>query len=438
MRRESSASVLTLITMGVALTICGCSKDKTTKSPEQKIQTTNSKAGLPVTSVINTGQMFVPASSSLGLSQTVDTSSANCPSGYGGTIAMVIRNSCFLNQIAISLTYGKSLTDANNDGVIGCEELSDETKTDLTASVCDPEVNTKTDVTEATVKGTDGTPRKISIANAGALDAVGAWNKTNGQIFPSLIRLWKDLGATSNPDLAVYSKDASSIEFWSKVSIIMSSGTTPEGRNANRPFKGKLRRVADLSNCKSAPSAETCLSQDISIWHGAPELTDSYQVAPDGTRVRVLADDDANPQFLAVEGMYVISDSNARWGSVNASQNDNSSQTFFENARTIYFQAIRYEGEVWGRLVPRDGQGNIVNGYANFAGAGPLLAAQEGHCINLTPGSTSSDASLASKLSLRDSCEKIDASLSKFTSIWEGEANFTKPSAETVGMPSGL
>lgn len=424
---------LTLITIAA---VFACSATKKTRSSNTTSQTSGQKAGLPSTSVINTGQLFLPISTNLSLSQTVDTSKINCPMG-GGTIGMVIRNSCFLNHIAVSLTYGKSLTDVNNDGIITCDEASNENKTDLTTSVCDPEVSAKTDVTDATVTGADGTPRKISLANAGSFDAVGAWNKSNGQFFPSLIRLWKDLNATANPDLAVYSKDDSSIEFWSKVSIAISSDGTPEGRFAERPFKGKLRTVADLSNCKSAPSVENCLSQDLSIWHGAPDSSGSYQVAPDGTRVRVLADDAENPEFLAVEGMYVISDSNAKWASINPMQNENSSQTFFENARTIYFQAIRYEGEVWGRLVPRDAQGNIVSGYGLFVGAGPLLAEISGHCINLTSSSFAPDASLSTKLSLT-SCQKINAALPKFTSMWEGEESFVKPSAETIGMPNGF
>jgi hypothetical protein len=218
----------------------------------------------------------------------------------------------------------------------------------------------------------------------------------------------------------------------------MSNSIMPEGRYVDRPFKGKLGSVADVSNCITAPSAQTCFSQDLSIWHGAPDPLATYQVAPDGTRVRVLADDPNSPQFMAIEGMYVISDNNAKWASVNPNQYDNSSQTFLENARTIYFQAIRYDGEVWGRMVPRDAQGNIVNGYGNFVGAGPLLAAVGGHCIDLTLGSIPADSSLTKKLSLLDSCQKIDPLQVRFTAIWEGEDNFTRPSANSVKMPEGL
>lgn len=423
--------------IGIFVAICGCSKAKTTNSVDKTFQSVIRKSGLPLTSIINTGQLFVPVPSNLGLSQTVDTSTADCPIG-GGAIGMVIRNSCMLNQIAVRLTYGKSSIDNNNDGIITCDELNDENKTDLIDAVCDPEVNMKKDVIEATVTGTAKPPRKISFANAGSFDAIGSWNNSNGEFFPSLVRLWLDLSAITNPDLVVYSKDASSIEFWSKVSIAISGGVTPQGRYADRPFKGKLRRVTDLSNCKSAPSVDTCLSQDLSIWYGAPDSTGSYQIAPDGTRVRVLADDAANPQFLAVEGMYVISDSNARWASLSPLSNNNSSQTFLENARTIYFQAIRYEGEVWGRLIPKDAEGNIVHGYGSFAGAGPLLARSPGHCVSLTSTGFTADAPLTIKLGLLDACQKIDPSLPKFMSIWEGEDKFIKPSIETIVMPSGL
>lgn len=421
----------------VILSALGCSTEKRTNSSGTSSQSSALKAGLPFGSVINLGQLFATKSTNLSLASKITPDSSQCRGTVGGAIGSVIRNSCILNQLAVGLTYGKSLSDTNHDGIVACDEIDKEKQTDLISATCHGDVMNKQDVIEALVTGADSKPRKISFSNAGSFDAVGAWNKSNQQYFPFLVRLWSDLGATSNPDLAAYSKDSSSFEFWSKVTISAADEPEPTGRYANRAFRGALRSGDDLSNCKSAPSVQTCLSQDLSIWFGAPDVTADYQPAPDDIRVRVLADDATNPEFMAVEGMYVISDNNARWASINPKNESNSSQTFFENARTVYFQAIRSEGEVWGRMVMRDAQGNIASGYGLFAGAGPVLSADAGHCIDLTTLIASS-SSLQTRLGFTGSCQKINASLPKFTSIWEDESKFTKPSADWVGIPEFL
>jgi hypothetical protein len=153
-------------------------------------------------------------------------------------------------------------------------------------------------------------------------------------------------------------------------------------------------------------------------------------------RFKVIADEASSAKFIAMEGAYVVSDANARWMTTNPSSNDGTGQTMFENARSVYFQIIRSEDEVWGRMVFRDASGAVANGYGDYAGKGPIIADANGHCVKIL--NQDEIPNPADKLQFKDNCEKIDASLPKFTSIWEGENKFIKPSADYVGMPAGF
>jgi hypothetical protein len=440
---------LLIVTLWPLIFINACSRS-VTKAPAGNLKQQTTLSGIPLSGAIDLGRLFAPPGSNLALARPAVSAACEKSSVGGGILVQTTRMSCAATKFSVGALLGEEVSDTNADGIIACDEISKDKASDLLVALCDAQVDKGQDVKEASVTKADGKNLKISFSKAGSFDVAGSWRSASGMDLPALIRLWRLEDASTSPDIAMHVRDNSTFEFWTKADIkTVSNGqeTIGEGRLKNVSIRAVMQNNQDTSKCADQPSSSTCLTQDVTIWFGSPAEVTGYQVAPDGYRVRVLADDAKSPSFLAVEGMYVMSDANARWASVNAQTNDGSGQTFFENARTFYFQVIRYQDEVWGRMVIRDANGAVIQGYSDYQGSPAVAAEEAGHCVALvsTDVVTTSSTGIPSgqyqawyHWGFKSKCEKIDGSLPKFKAIWEGESKFAKPTAQSVAVPSGL
>jgi hypothetical protein len=404
------------------------SKDKTNPAP--------APSGLPFFQAIDIGIFFAPAKNGLALGPTID---APCDGGYeqwrNGFFQRAFGNVCHSTGFSTEALFGREINDTQGFGVVACNYMYTGRASDLVLALCDKQVDGGQNVTDASIGKSDGTELKVSFAKVEPFNVTGSWRNSDGNDIPALIRLWRSSASSQDPDFAVHVVNNSQLEFWTKADMKLIRRAIELQVKKDVAVRSSYKGSKDTSKCSAEPSDSNCLLQDVALWYGPPS-SGSYENTPDGLRVKVLAERAASANFMALEGMLVISDSNARWASINPSTNNGTGQTFFENGRSFYFQAIRDQGEVWARMVIRDGNGAIAQGYDVFQGSGPILAAEEGHCIALVDSDPLSTVPLEAKLGLKSSCAKIDASLAKYKSIWQGEDKFTKPSADWVSMPS--
>lgn len=438
-----------MVTLWPMIIATSCSVS-VTPGPAVNLKQQTSLSGVPLSGAIDLARLFAPPGSSLSLASSPVLANCQHDSRASGILENVTRNSCSATMFSVGALLGEGVSDSNADGIIACDEINKEKASDLFIALCDTKVDKGQNVKEASVTKADGKTLKIAFSKAGSFDVAGSWRSTSGSDLPALIRLWQAENYPTAPDLALHLIDSSTFEFWTKADqkyMYNGKEMMGEGRQKNVSIRALMKNNKDTSKCTDEPSTATCLTQDVTLWFGPPSATDVYQVAPDGLRLRVLADHAKSPRFLAVEGIYVISDANARWASINPGNNDGSAQTFFENARSFYFQVIRYQDEVWGRMVIRDSRGSVIEGYGAYQGSPAVAAEDSGHCVALasTDGLNTSSVGVPAEQyeawvhwGFKAKCEKIDTTLPKFKSIWEGESKFARPTAESVAMPSGL
>ncbi len=396
-----------------------CSSEVADKKEQGEGETTKldnatsiGEVALPEGGIIDLGKVMPdPAGTSLSLD--AGTLNYQCP---GAKVRTIFGSQLFLGcavfHNANRALYNTLIPDANGDGSVDCDDETSSSSADspLLSLLCRSELKTDKKIVSISDAGSN---RAASFAAQGSSGAVGFFTAAkDATVYPMDIAFWKGTTGSMRQFINVSFQDQTSYKM---VSL---------HNDYNVPQKTIYRIPKDLTACVT--NNESCIFQETQIsYENDPAL-----IVPSAALVRSFSDKKTDPDFMLVEGYYIVSAERA--AKFMAANQSGDGETLFENGRSVYYQIVAKGNEVWGRMFIRDENGEIVEGYKNFAGQGPLLAKEAGHCVPMR-GVKPSEASNENPFELGD-CESLNGP--SYLSRFVGEEEMKMATSTSIALPA--
>ncbi len=334
-----------------------------------------------------------------------------------GAFGLALGAACHTSGLASALLLGREQGDFDGDGDVDCG--------DFLAAKDDDQAGGPGIMLSLMCQGVFlNNPNVVSLAFADAenpkfqamavsfadyendVAAVGSWTKGNAASYPADIRLWGGTGMTALEPM--FAMGLSSLN----------AGTVFVDKMGDSvaDIKVEYANQSDGSLCASAPSKSSCHWQDIQAYSGDGLVENG---PPNQFHLRVFADNKENPSFLALEGRYGYSpETAAKAFAADASDPNRPDLTAI---RSVYFQVIKKDKQIWGRMIFKDESGALLS-WEMPAPTGTIdifaqLAAEDGVCQN-----TNSSDWVA--------CTDIDPS--SYQQLWDGLEGFAAVAASPV------
>jgi hypothetical protein len=378
----------------------------------------DSSVAVPNVGSINLSTIADPADAALMLAD--DSSEAKCDRQNLGAFGLAIGAACHTSGFASKLLLGSESGDFDGNGSIDCgdfqyakshhKEGADDGPGILLNLMCQGVFLNNDNVTSFAwedLKNPKNKAMAVSFADyENDITAVGSWTKGNAASYPADIRIWGgDSVATALPVIGMGLTS-------------LNNGVVAFEDLGGTKFKVQVEYAnkTETANCIEAPSKENCHWQDIKLFGGDGLIEKG---PPNQFHLRIFADSKDAPTFLALEGRYGYSAESAAKAFAPSAEDAN--RPDLRAIRSVYFQVVKKGGQVWGRLVFKDENDELLK-WETASPGGTVdimakLAADDGICQN------SDSAEWVT-------CDKV--TYTDYADLWEGSEKFESVTASPV------